>query len=184
MPASDEAVRRYRATLEMFRARTAAGLVLVWDALESLDDEEQFLVGVAPVLTAASRATVSTAAAFTFLALGERPRAVIPSDVVINLDRRGPLLAAWHAFSEGRPYEEAVEVGRSRTQALAFDHVQSTSRRTGDVAAATTGRTVRWRRVPGSKACDWCRTVSGQLYRTAESADFGHDRDDCVVVPA
>ena len=40
-----------------------------------------------------------------------------------------------------------------------------------------------WRRVPGPKACQWCRTIAGQLYKTSETADFGHARCDCVVVP-
>lgn len=90
----------------------------------------------------------------------------------------------WHAFTMERPFEEALRVGRSTAQAVGFDFVQSSARRTGDVAAARSGVDVTWRRVPGAKSCDWCRLVAGQTYRTAESADFGHERDDCDVVPA
>lgn len=42
---------------------------------------------------------------------------------------------------------------------------------------------VRWKRVPGGKSCSWCKTIAGQLYLTSASADFGHDRCDCVAVP-
>jgi hypothetical protein len=86
-------------------------------------------------------------------------------------------------LSQGRPFDEALEVGRSTAQAVAFDFVQSAARLTGDVVAKKSERTVKWQRVPSPGACEWCVEVAGQLYNSAESADFGHERCDCDAIP-
>jgi hypothetical protein len=104
-------------------------------------------------------------------------------DVELEADLRGPFRATWHALSQGRPFDEALEVGRSTAQAVAFDFVQSAARLTGDVVAKKSERTVKWQRVPSPGACEWCVEVAGQLYNSAESADFGHERCDCDAIP-
>lgn len=186
MPVSDEALRRYKRQIGIYRAHTAALLIVHWDRLDDIDEDSigTFTAAVAAPLAGAKTAAVALSAAFFALALGIRPVGIRARDVPVVADLRQPFTAAWHALSMGRPYDEAVLVGRSTTQAVAFDFVQSSARRTGDVVAAASGREVRWRRVPGSKSCDWCRSVAGRTYRTAQSADFGHSRDDCDVVPA
>lgn len=185
MPVSDEALRRYNRQIGIYRAHTAGLLVAAWDGLPGIDETDiaAFATAVGVPLAAAKAAAVALSAAFFALVLGIRPVGIRARDVAVEADLRGPFTAAWHALTMGRPFEEALLVGRSATQAVGFDFVQSTTRRTGDVVAAASGREVRWRRVPGPKSCDWCRKVAGQTYRTAASADFGHARDDCVVVP-
>lgn len=186
MPLSDIALRRYDALLGTYRARTALRLALVWDGLEDYGDDavEQFALTAAPILAGAKRTAVASSVAIFSLALDIRPPAVSPDDVDISPRIDHPFLAMWHAVNEGRPNEEAIAAGRSQAQAVAQDFVQQTARRTGDTVARTAGIDTRWRRVPNAGACPWCRTISGQLYRTAESADFGHDRCFCMVVPA
>lgn len=186
MPVSDEAIRRYRRLLATYRNRTSALLIATWDRLDDYSDEgfDQFVEQTRPAIHGAKVAAVAGSAAFFALALGIRPVGVRADDVPVEPRIRDPFLATWHALNMGRPPAEAILVGRSQTEATAYDFVQHTARRTGDVVAEAAGRDVRWRRVPDGNACDWCHTVSGQLYRTAESADFGHDRDGCVVVPA
>lgn len=44
-------------------------------------------------------------------------------------------------------------------------------------------RVVGYRRVLTGKSCSWCARVSTQRYLTADSADFGHPRCDCTVIP-
>lgn len=186
MPLSDEAVRRYDRLLGYYRLRTAAALAAAWDRLETYDEQgiEEFVASTAPALTGAKRSAVASSTAIFALALGIRPPAVTPDDVRVEPRLTHPFLAMWHAVNEGRANDEAIAAGRSQAQAVAQDFVQQTSRRTGDVVARTAGVRTRWRRVPNAGACRWCQTISGQLYRTAESADFGHDRCFCMVVPA
>lgn len=186
MPLSDTAVRRYDRLLGQYRNRTALRLALTWDSLDSYDDEavERFALAAAPVLAGAKRTAVASSSAMFALAFGIRPPTLSPDavDVLPRIDH--PFLAMWHAVSEGRDNVEALAAGRSQAEAVAQDFVQQTARRTGDVVAQAAGIETRWRRVPNAGACPWCRTISGQLYRTAESADFGHDRCFCMVVPA
>lgn len=186
MGASPAALARYKRQIGLYRARTSALLVAAWDALPGYDEDhvDEFTVRTAPSLTAAKTAAVALSAGFFALSLSVPPVPVRPGDVPVDPDVRGPFRAMWHAFTMGRSFDEALQTGRSTVQAVGFDFVQSSARRTGDVVAAASGRDVRWRRVPGAQACDWCRQVAGSHYLTAESADFGHERDDCDVVPA
>lgn len=186
MPVSEEALRRYRRQIAGYRDRTGLLLAAAWDGLSAYDeaDIEQFARRTIPTLSGAKTAAVAISAAFFALTLDIPAVGVSPRDVKIEPDLRGPFTATWHALTMGRPITQAVQVGRSVAQATGFDFVQSAARRTGDVVAQASGLEVRWRRVPGAKSCSWCRQVAGQLYRTAESADFGHERDDCDVVPA
>ena len=186
MPLSDTALRRYDRLLESHRFRTAAILAALWDSLGTYDDEasEQFARRAAPTLAGAKRTAVASSVAVFSLALEVRPPAVSLDEVDVEPRIRHPFLAMWHAVNEGRPNEEALAAGRSQAEAVAMDFVQQTARRTGDTVARKAGVSTRWRRVPNAGACQWCQTISGQLYRTAESADFGHDRCFCMVVPA
>lgn len=186
MPASPEAIARFRRQLAVYRNRTSALLVTAWAALPAYDEEniEEFTEATATPLVAAKRASVALSAAFYAIALTIPPVGVDPDDIDVLPDLRGPFLATWHALTMGRGIDEAIRVGRSTASATAYDFVQSTSRRTGDLVVARADIDTGWRRVPGAKACDWCRMVATQTYRTAESADFGHQRDDCIAVPA
>lgn len=186
MAPSPQLMARYKRQIGTYRDRTSAVLVAAWDALPSYDEDDvdQFVTLTTPALVGAQAAAVALSAGFFALTLGVPPVGVDPSDIAVAADTRGPFRATWHALSMGRPFDEAVRVGRSTAQAVGFDFVQSSARRTGDHVAARSGVEVTWQRVPGAKACDWCRTVAGDHYRTAESADFGHERDDCDVVPA
>lgn len=183
---SDEALRRYKRQIGIYRSRTSALLVAAWAALPGYDEAniDEYAERTEQPLAAGKAAAVALSAAFFALALRTRPVGVDPAEVDTGYDIRQPFLATWHALTMGRPFIEAVTVGRSTTQGLAFDFVQSSARRTGDVVAEKSGKDVRWRRVPGGKSCDWCRMVASQTYRTASSADFGHERDDCDVIPA
>lgn len=179
------AMLRYKRQIAVYRNRTSALLVAAWAGLPGIDeaDTARFEAQTAVPLAGAKTAAVGLSAAFFSIVLGTRPVGVRPGDVLIDPDIRGPFRAAWHALSMGRSFDEALQVGRSTAQAVGFDFVQSTARLTGDVVAKKSGEKVRWVRVPGGNACAWCQEVAGQSYHSAESADFGHERDDCDVVP-
>lgn len=184
--ASSQQIARYKLLLERYRLRTSAGLAAAWDGLSSYGEEDipRFVARTSPLLAGAKAASVATASAFFAQALGIRPPGVDPAAINLEPRVRDPFLALWHAISEGRPNTEALLAGRSMAEAVGFNFVTSIARLTGDHAAKASNREVGWERVPGAGACDWCETVAGQLYHSAESADFGHDRCNCDAVPA
>jgi hypothetical protein len=186
MPVNPQLLANYRRQIGGYRIRTSALLIAAWDALDSHDEADvaEFEDRTSTGLAGAKLASVNLSAAFFSLALGIPQVGVQPDDIDLEPDTRGPFRAMWHAFTMGRAFEEALGVGRSTAQAVGFDFVQSTARRTGDLVAVASGQTVKWKRQPTARSCDWCRLVAGQTYNTAESADFGHERDDCDVVPA
>lgn len=186
MPPSPQLVELYHHRLLILRSSVSLALVRLWDDLDSHSDDDAtaYAKSASPVLLGAKTATVATSAAFFALALGQRPAAVSAADVPTVSRITHPFLATWHALSEGRSPDDAIAAGRSQAEAVGFDFVQSTARRTGDHVARASGRSGPWQRIPGGNACAWCQTVAGQLYKTSESADFGHDRCDCVAVPA
>jgi hypothetical protein len=179
---------RYKRRIAIYRDRTAAQLVAAWDGLATIDQDDLDTYTAATTVPArgGKAAAVALSASFFAVAMGTRPVAVRADDIPSDLKTTAPFHAAWHALSMGRPYDEAREVGRSTAEATGFDFVQSSARLTGDVVAERSGRRVRWNRQPGAASCDWCSSpeVAGQDYATAESADFGHDRCDCDVIPA
>lgn len=185
MSVSDEAMRRYKRQIAVYRDRTASALIAAWDRLDDIDEDNitTYTKAVTAPLAGAKTAAVALSAAFFAMALNIRPVGIRARDVPVEADLRQPFTATWHALSMGRSFEQALLVGRSTSQAVGFDFVQSSARRTGDAVAEASGKTVRWRRVPGPTSCDWCRTIAGRGYRSAESADFGHARCDCDAVP-
>lgn len=184
-PPRGPAIARYRAILGTIRTRTAAGLVSAWDRLDSHNaaDIAAWLRQTAPIIGAAKSATVSTSAGFNALMLDTRPPAVDARLIPSTADLRSPFTASWHALAEGRPYTEAVQVGRSVAEAVGDTFVQSTARLTGDAVAEAAEREVRWVRVAEPGACDWCTTFDGRVYTTSSAGDFGHERCHCDVVP-
>lgn len=178
-------LRAYRAFLERQRALLGAGMVRAWDALDDYDEEriEQFAATVAPLTAGAKTATVAASTAFYAVMLDMTPPGVRAVDVPSVLAIRDPFTATWHALSMGRPYDEAVAVGRSTALASGETFIQSTARKSGDAFAASSGRRIRYQRVAEPGACSWCRTRDGGIYTSADAADYGHVRCNCDVVP-
>lgn len=186
MPPSKAVIARYKRQISLYRDRASRLLVAAWDELGSWDkdDIEAFALRTAPGLTGAQTAAVALSSAFFAMSLGIRPVAVSAADIEVTANIEGPFHATWHALAMGRAFEEAIGVGRSTASATAFDFVQSSARRTGDVVAERSGRTVRWRRVPGGTSCPWCVDKAQFTYTSSAAADFGHQRCDCDAVPA
>lgn len=184
-PPSSTAIARYRAAIERIRIRTAAGLASVWDDQPGYDaaNVASFARTAAPILEAAKTATATSSAGFYALILNTPPPGLDIARIPAAADVRQPFTATWHALSEGRPYDEAVRVGRSAMEAVGDSFVQSTARLTGDAVAETVDRTIRWRRVAEPGACDWCQERDGTVYPSAADGDYGHERCHCDVIP-
>lgn len=179
-------VRRYQFRLDDLASRSARAAMAAWDELVGYDEADvaTFVRRVSPVVVGAKTAAVATGVGFYATLLTIRPPTVRAASIPTVFNPRSGFLAAWHALAQGRPYEEAVAAGRAMTEAATSNTVISAARRTGDaVATGSRAGVVGWRRVLDGKACDWCQVISTQRYRTAESADFGHDRCGCTPVP-
>lgn len=175
--------KAFQARLELIHTRAGQLTAVEWDRLGSWDevDIERFARRVDPVFTAARQATVNASAGYYSLATETAPVLVPDVAIAVQANLRAPFTAYWHGLAEGRPWDEALAAGRSRATSTAVDYVASTSRRTASFVAGD--GIVGWRRVLTANSCAWCATVSTQRYRSAESADFGHDHCDCIVAP-
>lgn len=177
-------VARHKAQQATIIDRTSAKVTRAWAELGSWDlaDVERFLAEVAPAIDAAHIATTRLGNAFYTTVLQIPGRPVDPPATVYG--GRAAFEAMWHALAEKRGFDQAVATGQSAAQAQVANFVASTARQVGGHVAKQSGRRITgWERVPSPTACDWCQTVAGQIYHSADSADFGHDRCDCTAVP-
>lgn len=185
--AVDEVALTLRAQQLLARLRLLAGAALIrlWDALDDHRDSEadQWTRNAAPVVLAAQSRAIDTQLAYV--------RALIDDDVAFDreellalsaVDLREPFIGLAVALRDGETLEAALDAGRSRAQGLA-DTAVSHASRSANTALDGHRRIVGWRRVLSGPSCDWCITVSGQRYRSAESAAFGHARCNCSVAP-
>lgn len=178
--------RRFQQALRSIGAAAAPRVQRAWLSLPAYDEDqvEEFATKAAPALSAAKFAAVRQAAGYYAIASGVRavgvPAAVVPS----VLDPREPFISTWLALTSGRPFEEAVNAGALRVDAVVGDYVTSSARQTGDIVIEKAGlRIAGWERVPDGDACAWCLEVSPGFYTSAESADFGHNYCGCSAEP-
>jgi hypothetical protein len=104
------------------------------------------------------------------------------SDAYVEPDWRGPFIRSWSALGSGIEFSDAILIGAAQADAIGRNATVSTARQAAD--AATSEQIVGWYRVLDADPCDWCRMVSTRVYKTAQTADFGHDRCGCGVTPA
>ena len=184
-PPLDPALRRYRALIEQQRIQLSRALGAAFVQLPGHDeaDAARYIAAMGPVVAGAKAATTSTSAAFSALLLDLPTPAVTAQMVATSANLRTPFTAMWHAFSEHRPYTEALAAGRSAAEATGESFVQSTARRTGDAVAEVTGQKIRWQRVAEPGSCPWCAERNGGIYISAADGDYGHDRCHCDVIP-
>lgn len=174
------ATRRYQAQLATIIDVAAVIALVGFAGLDSYDEDDvdTFRTTTEPRLKVAGERAVALAAGFYALTATTRPSA---APVAVEMAWRDPFIAVWSGLKHGEQYEDAVTAGLSRAEAEASNYVVSSSRQAGDNLPEA--NIVGWRRVLSSPSCEWCQTVSTQRYRTAESADFGHERCDCTVAP-
>lgn len=173
-------IARYQLRLDELAKRLGITAQQAWLALGSYEtaDIERLAAAVDPAATVA-RSAASALSGATISAL---------SGVNVGLpklepiDWQQPFNLYWKSLTEV-PWDEAVQIGGRFAEATGFDSVQDAARQTAQ-HADDSGRITAWAREPDGTACDWCVEVAGQLYHSADSADFGHDRCGCAVVPA
>jgi hypothetical protein len=142
-------------------------------------DIEAFIAEASPYTNAGVAEAGDLAAAYISEMTGT---AVKPSDLLApEIAFDGPFLRTWHNLSEGMPYDQAKESGASVAEMTGYSATND-----GAVArlSQSATKTYGWRRVINPTACEWCRVVATQLYKTQASATFGHLNCHCTTVPA
>lgn len=71
------------------------------------------------------------------------------------------LLRMWHLIDEGAGIPEARLSAATYARGLAEGDMQTAQRAGLDAAAQATRQAVRWRKVAGPDACDWCQAIAG-----------------------
>lgn len=177
---------RYQQRLALIGHRAGQKTAAIWGALDAHNEADipTFTKRSAPVLTGAKTAAVVTGVAYFATVAQIRAPAVNQRDVIVPLLPREPFIAYWNALKGGAPLDEALQSGLARADAFARNLVVSASRRAGDVVFQKAGLHVAyWNRETDANACPWCEDVATQTYKSAETADFGHDRCGCTPFP-
>lgn len=178
--------RRFRLALAHIDAQSTPKLVAAWSKLPAYDEANvaRFEREARTALTTAKNATVHHSVGYYSMLAGIRPLAIQPADIPVEPDTRGPFIQTWSALKHGDTFEGAVAAGASRVEAMVTNFISSASRQTGGEALKRVDVVVGWSRDPEPGACDWCLEAATTTYSSAEATDFGHDRCQCLGVPA
>lgn len=140
-------------------------------------DVDRFAAEATPYFRAARSEAIDLTSGYLSEATGARLDAI--DLTTLDPDVTAPFLRTWHNLKEGQPWAEARQGGASQAEAAGYDYAQAGAAQ----RMANPGTKVRgYRRVLSPTACEWCRVVSTQLYKSAESARFGHHKCKCTVV--
>lgn len=176
----------YRRQLARHRLAGETVTRRAWDSLSSYDeaDVSTFTARSAPLGAIRLRTAHLTAGYLARVTM--TPIIAITAAQIVLPDEwfRQPFMSTWAALAAGHPFIEAVASGLSRAEQTGADAVTEASRSAATVVDQRTDAITGWERVPDGNACAWCLEVAGQTYTTADSADFGHDRCGCDVIPA
>lgn len=172
---------RYRTQIAVLGTRTANAVASAWDGLPDYDDRRitEYTRRVTPVTKAAKVAAVALGVGYYSLVARQRPKAIPAAAIARDFNARAGFVAYWNALANQRPWVEAVAAGRNRTQSTASALVVSSSRVAGDHVLPD----AEWSRIAAGDACAFCQEAASSTYRSAESADFGHERCSCSVIP-
>lgn len=169
-------------TAEMARLGDMVGAAIreVFESMPALDRAElaEFIAATKPLAHAGATEAADLASAYLAELSGTMPAAV---DLAIDLPALdGPFLHHWHNLTERMPWDESRVTGAGQAEMLGPDAVKrGANARMGKPGMKTRG----FRRCLHPGACEWCQVVSTQLYKSAESASFGHHACRCYVIP-
>lgn len=179
MPAAE----RYAASTARLASRTAAGLLRLWDSLDSwtVEDSLAFHAAARPVVRSSATAALDLTRAYasTLTDQIDAPSELIVDDAVARIwdpfDRGAGRLAA------GADWAEAAASAREAARALGQDTVYRTARQS---IAEMVNLPGGWVRLVTGRSCNWCMSLSSVTFPTAAAATFGHSHCDCLPVPA
>jgi hypothetical protein len=163
-----------------------------WDRLPHYDRQnvDEFLSTALPLLAGANLQSVAQTEAYIARALDRAPRGVDAAAIVAGI-RNGttpetlytrPFVTVWAALSDGKPFDEAVALGRLRATTAAATDVQLAFRDSLPAIGEADHRLTGWRRVANANACEFCQRVSGAKVRRADPMPL-HPHCGCGVEP-
>lgn len=177
----EQLTHRFRSHLDTIRARTTRAVTAAWGGLPDYEDHRvpQFAHRVTPVTRAAKVAAVAAGVGFYSIISTQRPLSVSATQIPVEYDPKAAFVAFWNGLGNGRPWEEAVQAGANRAASEADGLIVSSARLTGDHVLPR----AQWGRVAAGNACTFCLEAANGTYNSAETADFGHERCACSVLP-
>lgn len=186
MAREDEVVARLQAKLARISGGAARAAGDAWDSLGSWDKADiARLEELSIRIWSAGRQATVPAASSAYSVTAGTSTVAVPLDSVAGVPpaTAGAFRVMWKHLADGAQWVDAHGSGRSAFQAQHADAVMQASRHTGDAWASVAGYRGGWKRILTGASCEWCALVSTQIYRSADSASFGHDRCDCTVAP-
>jgi hypothetical protein len=151
----------------------AAEIKAIFLDLEHLNraDVERFAREATPYFRAGRSEAIDLTSGYLSEMTGARLDTIDLRDGAIGAEFEAPFLRTWHNLKSGQPWEQARQGGASQAEAVGNDY----ARRGAADRMAKPGTKVRgYRRVITPSACEWCRVVSTQIYRSPRTAGFGH----------
>jgi hypothetical protein len=185
-PAAQRLTRTFQNRIALIGDRAAAVMAAQWERLGTynVSDVHRYESQTRAAAAAAKSTAVHTGVAYYATLVQFRPPSVNPREVPVDFNPREPFIAYWNALEGGHSWEDAVQSGAARAEAVARNLATSASRKAGDVTMRKAGQRIDgWARNTDANPCPWCREVAAGVFETAESADFGHDRCNCSVAP-
>lgn len=188
---AEAVVRRYQSTYGRYRAITATQALTAW-GLANVDQAaaEQFVAAIVPIVSGAQQAVASNVDAYTTTLL--RQAGIPAATLGVRLgDLRGvpadevylrPIITARKALADGKPWTEAMRIGRERLRSTVDIDVAMAQRAAMVAVAEQRSEITGYRRVLTGMSCAFCATASTQRYRRSELAPL-HPGCDCSVAP-
>lgn len=185
--------RRYQDSLARLRDHTRRIVEGAWDSLESYDlaDVPTFVDTVVPVVGVAQGHAAALTDAYVASVIRRAPVGVDLERVTGAAVRAGtapadvyfrPFVNVWMALKDGKAFTDAVASGRARAGSAAATDILLTTRATANALGEADDLIVGFQRVPDEGACEFCETVSGQRYTTADLMPI-HNNCGCTVEP-
>lgn len=178
--------QRFQSSLTAVVDHTAPKIEQLWDDLDGYDEDsvETLALAAASPMQALKTHVVRQALGYYTILSGIRPPSVPVGDVRTTPSLRDPFISVWQALASGNSFPDALAAGRARIDAVVSNFANSSARQTGDLFVAKADlKPHGWERIPDAGACAWCEDVAGEIYSSADSADFGHDRCGCSAAP-
>jgi hypothetical protein len=189
----EQIIDRYQAAYGRLRTDTVAQAAALWSRFGGPREADlvRFVPAVVPIVAGAQVATARLVTGYvalmTRIAVGgaipapPAPLAALRGVLAAELYTR-PVIAVRTALSHGKPFVEAMDLGRQRAEQLAGTDVLLAQRAATLHAVKADRRIVGYRRVITAGSCTLCAVASSEIYGPDEPMAI-HVSCDCGVAP-